>query len=75
MGDLPLAAGDSGPLVTQLQDALIEKDYSIGLAGADGTFDDETLAALKAFQDNNALPVQPTCDQQCWTTLGPSHPE
>ena len=74
--DFPLVAGDSGPLVTQLQGALIKRGYSIGVEGADGNFfDNDTLTALGAFQDNNALPVQPRCDQQCWTMLGPSHPE
>jgi len=75
MADLPLGAGDSGLLVTQLQGALIKRGYSIGLAGGDGSFDDDTLTALAAFQDNNALPVQPTCDQQCWIMLGLPHPE
>ena len=75
MEDLPLGVGDSGPLVTQLQGALIKNGYSVGLAGADGTLNDDTLAALGVFQDNNALPVQPSCDQQCWTTLGLSRPE
>ena len=73
--DLPLEAGDSGPLVTQLQGALIKDGYSLGLAGADGNLNDETLAALGAFQDNNALPVQPYCDQPCWTALGLPRPE
>jgi hypothetical protein len=68
--DFPLVAGDRGPLVTQMQGALIAKGYGVGLAGADGDFNDDTLTALGAFQDNNALPVQPTCDQACWTTLG-----
>ena len=73
--DLPLEAGDSGPLVTRLQGALIKDGYSIGPAGADGNLNDDTLAALGAFLDNNALPVQPSCDQRCWTTLGLSRPE
>jgi hypothetical protein len=75
MDDLPLGAGDSGPLVTRLQGALIKDGYSVGLAGADGNLNDDTLAALAVFQDNNALPVQPSCDQRCWTALGLSRPE
>jgi len=75
MADFPLADGDRGPLVTQMQGALIAKGYGVGLAGADGDFDDDTLTALGTFQDNNALPVQPTCDQACWTTLGLSLPK
>ncbi len=71
-GDFETAGdpGDSGPLVTQMQGALIKKGYSVGPADADGNFNDNTLTALEAFQDDNALPVQSKCDQQCWTALG-----
>jgi hypothetical protein len=62
--------GDHSPFVGQMQGALIKKGYSVGPAGADSHFNDDTLAALEAFQDDKALPVQPTCDQQCWTALG-----
>jgi hypothetical protein len=68
---LPLVPGDCGSLVTQMQGKLIKKGYSVG---ADGSFNDNTLSALGTFQDNNALPVQPKCDQQCWTALGLSRP-
>jgi hypothetical protein len=44
--------------------------YSVGPAGANGTFNDDTLNALESFQGDNALPVQPLCDQKCWTALG-----
>jgi Putative peptidoglycan binding domain len=71
---LPLVPGDCGPLVTQVQGKLIKNGYSVATAGADGNFNDNTLTALGAFQDNNALPVQPKCDQQCWTALGLSQP-
>jgi Putative peptidoglycan binding domain len=67
--------GDSGPLVTQMQGALIKKGYSAGAAATDGNFNNDTLTALQAFQDDNALPVQRTCDQQCWNALGLSAPE
>ena len=59
----------------QMQGALVEKGYSVGPAGADGNFNDSTLAALEAFQDDNALPIQPKCDQQCRTALGLSGSE
>jgi hypothetical protein len=75
MADFPLMAGDRGPLVTRMQGALIAKGYGVGLGGADGDFDAETLTALETFQDNNALPMQPTCDPACWTALGLSLPE
>jgi peptidoglycan hydrolase-like protein with peptidoglycan-binding domain len=70
MAGLPLRPGDTGPMVTQMQNALIGKGFSVGSAGANGVFNDDTLNALQAFQDNNALPVQALCDQKCWTALG-----
>jgi peptidoglycan hydrolase-like protein with peptidoglycan-binding domain len=74
MAGLPLVPGNSGPLVTQMQGALINKGFSVGPAGANGNFNDDTLNALETFQDNNALPVQANCDQQCWTALGLAGP-
>jgi len=63
-----LFPGDDGRLLAQLQGALTRKGYSVGSGGTDGN--DNTLSALEAFQSDNALPVQPKCDQQCWTALG-----
>lgn len=77
LGDLRregLPFGDGSPLVTQMQGKLIKKGYLIGAVGADGNFNDNTLTALEAFQDNNALPVQTKCNQQCWTALGLPEP-
>jgi hypothetical protein len=70
MAGLPLRPGDTGPMVTQMQNAIVGRGFSIGAAGANGIFNEDTLTALEAFQDDEALPVQPLCDQQCWTTLG-----
>jgi hypothetical protein len=53
----------------KMQRALIKKGYSILPTGPHGQ--DNTLTALEAFQDDRALPVQPKCDQQCWTALDP----
>jgi len=52
----------------KMQRALIGKGYSILPTDTHGH--DNTLTALEAFQDDSALPVQPKCDQQCWTALG-----
>jgi peptidoglycan hydrolase-like protein with peptidoglycan-binding domain len=65
-----LAPGATGDMVKGLQHALIANGYSVG--GADGKFGDKTLAALEAFQDNSALPVQPLCDKATWAALGPT---
>jgi eukaryotic-like serine/threonine-protein kinase len=70
MAGLPLVPGDTGPMVSQMQTAIIAKGYSVGPAGANGNFNEDTLFGLEAFQDNDALPVQAKCDQQCWTALG-----
>jgi peptidoglycan hydrolase-like protein with peptidoglycan-binding domain len=70
MAGLPLVPGDTGPMVAQMQGAIIAKGFSVGPGGANGNFNDDTLNALQAFQGDNALPVQPKCDQQCWTALG-----
>ena len=63
-----LFPGDDDRLLTQLQRALAGRGYSVGAGGANEN--EDTLAALEAFQDSNALPVQPKCDPQCWTALG-----
>ena len=67
---LPLRPGDTGPMVTEMQKAIVKHGFSIGPAGADGNFNEDTLVGLEAFQDDNALPVQALCDQKCWTALG-----
>lgn len=67
---IPLVSDDRSPLVKQMQGALVKKGSSIGPAGADGNFNGDTLTALGAFQHDNALPVQPNCDLQCWIKLG-----
>ena len=71
---LPLVPGDSGPMVQQMQSAIIAKGFSVGAAGANGNFNSDTLTALQTFQDDNALPVQAECDQKCWTALGLAGP-
>ncbi len=44
-------------LYRQIQEALIAKGYSVGAAGADGTFGAASKAALVKFQRDNGLPV------------------
>lgn len=67
-----LAPGATGDMVKALQCALIAQGYSVGPAGADGIFGQNTLTALEAFQDNAALKVQPICDRATWAALGPA---
>ena len=70
---LCIVASDSGLRVKLMQKALIGRGYFVGPAGADGEFNEHTMTALEAFQDNNALPIAPQCDQQCWNELSPSN--
>ncbi|MEA2934367.1 MAG: putative peptidoglycan binding domain [Variibacter sp.] len=67
----PIKPGDAGNMVTALQYALMANGYTVGPARPSGTFDEQTLTALAAFQDSNALPVQPFCDNQAWSALLP----
>jgi peptidoglycan hydrolase-like protein with peptidoglycan-binding domain len=67
-----LAPGAKGEMVKALQHALMANGFSIGPAGADGNFGSQTQSALEAFQDDNALPVQPSCDKACWAALMPN---
>ena len=71
---LPLKPGDKGPMVTQMQNALVKNGFFIGESGANGDFNDDTLRGLNTFQDDNALTVQPLCDETCWKALGLSPP-
>ena len=52
-----LQKGDSGDAVKTMQKMLIACGYSCGSAGADGSFGDNTLAAVKAFQKAAGLTV------------------
>jgi hypothetical protein len=72
---LPIISSDHGLRVKRMQNALVSRGYFIGSAGADGDFNEDTMSALGAFQDNSALPVEPQCDQQCWTELRVSDPK
>ena len=68
----PLVPGATGDMVRALQHALIANGNSVGPAGANGIFGDDTTAALEAFQGDNALPVRPLCDKATWAALGPA---
>ena len=68
----PLRPGDTGDMVKAMQLALIVNGFTVGAGGATGTFDDNTLRALQAFQGDAGIPVQPTCDKASWSALGPA---
>lgn len=57
LGDRILKNGAVGADVLELQNALVELGYSVGSAGIDGEFGDDTEAAVKAFQRDHGLEV------------------
>lgn len=52
-----LSKGDTGTEVKNMQKMLIACGYSCGSSGADGSFGNDTLAAVKKFQKANGLEV------------------
>jgi peptidoglycan hydrolase-like protein with peptidoglycan-binding domain len=61
-----VGAGSDPNIIRALQAALVADGF---MTPINGTFDDATIAALEAFQGDNALPVQPSCDEACWLAL------
>lgn len=64
--------GDSGPYVTLAQTQLIQKGYSCGDKGADGIFGNDTLKAVKAFQQDQGLKADGIVGQNTWAALDSS---
>lgn len=62
--------GDTGSCVRVLQSALIAKGYTVGAAGADGSFGGATDNAVKRFQHDYAfLAIDGIVGQMSWNTL------
>ncbi|MBQ0037461.1 MAG: peptidoglycan-binding protein [Clostridiales bacterium] len=64
-----LGMGSSGSSVRKLQNALINKGYSVGNSGADGVFGNDTLRAVKKYQKANGLSVDGIAGQNTLTKL------
>lgn len=56
-GSAILKKGSKGDSVTAVQKALMDKGYELPKYGADGGYGDETVAAVKKFQQDNGLSV------------------
>lgn len=83
-GDIPepdpsakptLRKGDKGPYVTLAQTELLQKGYSLPKYGADGSFGNETLAAVKKLQSDYGLPVDGVIGPDTWAVLSSTEPQ
>ena len=61
--------GDINLYVKKAQQLLVEKGYSIGAAGADGDFGNDTLTAVRKFQKDNNLTVDGIVGPATWEKL------
>lgn len=61
--------GSKGSYVTLLQTTLINKGYKLPKYGADGSFGNETLAAVKQFQKDRGLVVDGIVGPKTWSAL------
>ena len=61
--------GSKGGAVKLLQEALLRMGYPLPKYGADGDFGNETLTALKAFQQDNGLNADGVCGPKTWEKL------
>ena len=64
-----LKRGSKGSYVTLLQTKLIQLGYSLPRYGADGDFGAETLAAVKAFQNDAGLTSDGVVGKDTWDAL------
>lgn len=75
-GDTPLPVyketikkGSKGGLVRELQESLLNLGYQLPKYGADGSFGNETKAAVEQFQSDHGLTVDGICGPATWSAL------
>ena len=73
-GDVPvtyptLKKGSKGEYVTLAQTKLIQRGYDLAPYGADGSYGNKTVAAVKAFQKDNGLTADGVIGQKTWDVL------
>ncbi|WP_033325378.1 serine/threonine-protein kinase [Streptomyces yerevanensis] len=61
--------GDKNQRVTQVQCMLTKRGYSVGNAGVDGQFGQDTLTAVKQFQGDKGLDVDGDVGPNTWAAL------
>ena len=64
-----LRKGDKGPEVKEMQEKLLKHGERLPKFGADGSFGNETLAAVKSFQKSHGLVVDGICGPKTWAEL------
>ena len=69
-----LKKGDSGTYVTLAQELLMQRGYELPKYGADGQFGNETLKAVKAFQQDHGLTADGVIGADTWTALEGTEP-
>ena len=69
-----LRKGDRGQYVTLAQTELIQKCFSCGSKGADGIFGNDTLYAVKKFQQACGLAIDGVIGQRTWAALDSTEP-
>lgn len=61
--------GAKGNITKIIQRLLISKGYTLPIYGADGSYGDETVKAVKNFQTKNGLLVDGVVGQETWKAL------
>lgn len=64
-----LRIGSSGDEVRKLQQRLVDEGYSVGKAGIDGKYGNDTAAAVKQYQTSNTLTVDGIAGPQTQSSL------
>lgn len=68
--DMPtLRKGAKGEYVTMMQTKLIQQGYSLDPYGADGSFGNTTLKAVKQYQADHGLAVDGVVGKRTWESL------
>lgn len=65
----PIAQGDRGPAVEDVQKRLLVLGFELGPTGVDGVFLGATLAAVRRFQHERGLSEDGTVGDETWAAL------
>lgn len=65
----PIARGDRGAAVEDIQKRLLMLGYDLGPTGVDGVFLGATLAAVRSFQQTRGLAEDGTVGDETWAAL------